>query len=135
MNEALYQQAIMDLAKDEAHAGQLDGPDATATLDNPLCGDRVTIDVKLSEGKTVSEIAHSVKGCLLCKASATLMSRQAQGANRQDVENLKMSLEKLLSGHVEPGGEISVFTLVRAHKSRHDCLRLPIDTLLEALKA
>ena len=134
MNEALYQQAIMDLAKDKTHAGQLDTPDASATLDNPLCGDRVTIDLRLNDGNSISEITHSVKGCLLCKASAALVSQQAQGASLQDVEKIKSNLENLLSGHVETGGKMSVFMLARSHKSRHDCLRLPIDTVLKALK-
>ncbi len=40
----------MALAHDETRAGRLDGADASATVDNPLCGDRVTLDVRLDGG-------------------------------------------------------------------------------------
>lgn len=49
-------------------------PTETATVDNPLCGDRVTIDVKLAGGK-LAAIGHQVRGCLLCEAAAATIAR------------------------------------------------------------
>ena len=45
-------------------------PTKSARRDNPLCGDRVTIDVRLDDSGKIAEIAHQVRGCLLCQASA-----------------------------------------------------------------
>ena len=67
--QELYQQAIKELAAAGAGQGRLEAPDARALLDNPLCGDRVEIEVKLSAGR-IAALAHSVKGCLLCRAAA-----------------------------------------------------------------
>ena len=134
MNEGFYQQAIMELSRDKTHAGHLDAPDSTATRDNPLCGDRVTMEITFGEDQAVKAIAHSVKGCALCKASAALAAQTAEGATKQDVEKLKADLENLLSGGVDVNDRLTIFSLVRQHKSRHDCLRLPLDTLLDALK-
>ncbi len=135
MSEALYQQAIMDLAKDDNHAGPLETSDTAATRDNPLCGDRVTMEVRKGEdGETLETVAHTVKGCALCKASAALVSQRTEGKKRKDVEAFKQSLENLLAGHVEQNPHLAIFSLARHHKSRHDCLRLPIDALLDALK-
>jgi len=134
MNEGFYQQAILDLSRDDTHAGRLDAPDKTATRDNPLCGDRVSIDIAMADNQTIKAVAHEVKGCALCKASAALAAQTAEGATKQDVEKLKTDLESLLSGGVGSNDRLAIFSLVRQHKSRHDCLRLPLDTLLDALK-
>ena len=56
----------MALAKSKTGAGKLAAPTKSARRDNPLCGDRVTIDVRLDETATIAEIAHQVRGCLLC---------------------------------------------------------------------
>ena len=68
MSDELYQQRIVALAKSKTGAGKLAAPTKSARRDNPLCGDRVTIDVKLEDGRIV-EIAHQVRGCLLCQAA------------------------------------------------------------------
>ena len=57
MNDNLYQEAILGHARSELRAGRLADPDATATADNPLCGDRVTFDVRIAAGR-IADIAH-----------------------------------------------------------------------------
>ncbi|MCB1832693.1 MAG: iron-sulfur cluster assembly scaffold protein, partial [Geminicoccaceae bacterium] len=61
MSEDLYQEALVAMAKSGVGAGRLEAPDGTATADNPLCGDRVTVDVRM-DGDRVQELAHKTRG-------------------------------------------------------------------------
>jgi len=84
MSDELYQARIVALAKSKAGAGKLAAPTKSARRDNPLCGDRVTIDVTLDGGK-IAEIAHQVRGCLLCQASAVALTATAVGRDARSV--------------------------------------------------
>lgn len=131
----LYQRAIMERAKAPVRAGRLASPDATATVDNPLCGDRVTIDVKLADGK-VADIAHQVRGCALCQASASVLAGAAVGRTAADLQAARDRLKDMLGGSDAPGTpwqELGIFTPVRRYKSRHECVILPFDAVTQAL--
>lgn len=136
MSEALYQEAIIALAKKARALGRLDEPDRTATVDNPLCGDRVTLDFRL-DGDRVVEIGHRTRGCLLCEASAFLIADHGTGQDRQV---LKALAPKVMSGIGRPDTPfadlwpgLQALEPVRNFKSRHDCVTLPFKALLQAL--
>ncbi len=74
MSDELYQERIVALAKAKTGAGKLTAPTKTARRDNPLCGDRVIIDVKVDDAGKIAEIGHQVRGCLLCQASASALA-------------------------------------------------------------
>jgi nitrogen fixation NifU-like protein len=78
MSEALYQAALVERAHAGRGRGRLSAPDRSVTLDNPLCGDRVTIDLTLNDGR-VTTVGHQVRGCLLCEASAETIAQHAPG--------------------------------------------------------
>lgn len=135
MSADLYQDKILALAHDHARAGRLESPDATATVDNPLCGDRVTIDLRLKDGR-IDEMAHHVRGCVLCQASAAALGATAVGKSRETLAEAAGALKAMLSGGDAPGGDwasFDAFTPVAEHKSRHSCVLLPFDTIAEAL--
>ena len=133
-DDDLYQDKIMALAHDEARAGRMDAPDATATVDNPLCGDRVTIDLRLEDGR-ISEITHHVRGCVLCQASAAALGAKAVGETRESLAKAQGSLRGMLKGAAAPSGEWAAFdavTPVAAPKSRHTSVLQPVDANDEA---
>jgi SUF system NifU family Fe-S assembly protein len=135
MSDELYQRAIMDRAKAPVRAGRLPSPDTSATVDNPLCGDRVTIDLKLDGGKIV-DISQHVRGCALCQASASVLAEAAIGQTATDIKAVRDQLKAMLGGSDAPGGpwqELGIFTPVRRYKSRHECVLLPFDALSQAL--
>lgn len=137
MNEGdLYHQALVRLARAADGAGRLEGAAAAATVDNPLCGDRVTVEVRL-EGGRVGALAHRVRGCLLCQASASLLGRAAPGRTPAEIREAQAALSALLrSGAPPPGGpfaDLSLFTPVQAVPSRHRCALLPFEALARAL--
>jgi nitrogen fixation NifU-like protein len=138
MKDDLYHQAILDLARRATGRGRLEAPRASATVDNPLCGDRVTLDLDLRDGR-VSAIGHRVRGCLLCQAAASVIGARAPGLEPAALHEEAEHLRRLI---VEgPGAaidglwpELAAFEPVHRHKSRHDCVLLPFDALTQALK-
>jgi nitrogen fixation NifU-like protein len=134
MSDDLYQQAILDRAKSMARAGRLHSPDASATVDNPLCGDRVTVDLKLADGKIV-DVAHHVRGCALCQASASVMAEAAVGQDAPRAKTGREAAKALLAGTAAaaPWSGLEIFAPVRRHKSRFDCVLLPFEALAQAL--
>jgi NifU-like protein involved in Fe-S cluster formation len=132
----LYHQAILDAAAARTGAGTLQQPHASASVDNPLCGDRVRIEVAVSGGR-VECVAHEVRGCLLCEAAASLIGARAPGEPVEQLITLRQVVLDFL-GNQSPDvpqrwPELQMFAPVTDHKSRHDCVMLPFDALVEAL--
>lgn len=134
MIDELYQKDLLRLAAGATGAGKLESPDATVTVDNPLCGDRVTIDIAVKDGK-IAAIAHNVKGCVLCQASASVLGAHAVGETAAGIAAVRDAVRAML----EDGGsldgrwpELSSFRPVAAHKSRFNCVLLPFQAVLDA---
>ncbi|OWJ63846.1 iron-sulfur cluster assembly scaffold protein [Inquilinus limosus] len=133
MIDALYDQAILQKAREATGAGRLPEPDGSAMIDNPLCGDRVTIDLTLADGK-VAKIGHLVRGCVLCEASAALIAEKAVGQAPAVLRGIAAGIRPMLrEGAAPPWPELEIFTPVRAVRSRHDCVELPFRALAAAL--
>lgn len=135
--QELYQEAIKALAAAGTGHGRLDAPDARALVDNPLCGDRVEIEVKLSAGR-IAALAHRVNGCLLCRAAAAAIGKRAIGASGEEIERLAAQLTEMLErlGPTPDGWpELAAFAPVHGHRSRYGCVLLPFNSLLVALRA
>ncbi|MGF6231230.1 nitrogen fixation NifU-like protein [Inquilinus ginsengisoli] len=133
MIDALYDQAILQKARDATGAGRLQEPDGSAMIDNPLCGDRVTIDLTLADGK-VATLGHLVRGCVLCEASAALIAEKAIGQAPAALREAAAGIKPMLrEGAAPPWPELEIFTPVRAVRSRHDCVELPFRALAAAL--
>lgn len=138
MTDDLYEDGIVRLAKAAHGAGKLDHADASAMVDNPLCGDRVTVEASMADGH-VTALGHTVKGCLLCKAAASMLGLHAQGLTASEVTTNIAALDGLLQhGATPPAGawpELVQFAPVARHKSRFDCVRLPLQAAAKALSA
>jgi nitrogen fixation NifU-like protein len=134
MSDQIYQERIVALAKAKTGAGKLDAPTKSARRDNPLCGDRVTIDVKLDGQGRIAEIAHQVRGCLLCQASASALASLAIGRDASGIAELRQDADCALGREVGESHEpFAAFAPVRDHKSRQECVLLPFEALKDAL--
>jgi nitrogen fixation NifU-like protein len=142
MRDDLYHQAILDLARQATGHGRLEAPQVSVRVDNPLCGDRVTLDLDMADGR-VSTLRHQVRGCLLCQAAATVIGARAPG---QSAAALRENAERLRRLIVDGAGaadgaaiqglwpELAAFAPVHRHKSRHECVLLPFTALGRALE-
>lgn len=136
MNDDLYQQALLDLAHTAHGAGALPAPDGTALRDSPLCGDRVRVQVALAGGR-IEALAHDVKGCLLCRAAASLLGLHGAGLDAAQARALHGQVAAMLAGEAPPPGwpELALFAPVRPHRNRHGCVLLPFEALVAAIDA
>lgn len=132
--DALYGDALKALAAESRGQGRLDHPDASATVDNPLCGDRVTLDVAL-DGERVVAVGHEVKGCLLCEAAAAVVTAEACGHSRSEIADWPQRVKTFLkSGDAAaPLAGLEPFAPVRRFRSRHRCVTLAFEALAKAL--
>jgi len=134
--DALYRKELLRLAADAKGAGRLAAPDATATAHNPVCGDRVTVDLSLRDG-SITALAHQAHACVLAQASAAILATTALGRDRQAIVALAEALRALLKGSAAGDPSLaaySVFDGVAGHIGRHKCVLLPIEAALKALE-
>lgn len=136
MSEALYHAALVERARAAFGKGRLAAADASATVDNPLCGDRVTLDLKIDRG-AIAVIGHEVRGCLLCEAAAATIAEHLRGRTGADAKEAIAAARKLMKeGFLDPRWPcLEIFTPVHNAKSRRDCVLLPFEALERAASA
>jgi nitrogen fixation NifU-like protein len=136
MSEALYHAALVERARTAFGKGRLPDADASATVDNPLCGDRVTLDLRIADGR-IAAIGHEVRGCLLCEAAAATIAEFLRGSGRAEIEAISDAAKRLMKdGQADPRWAcLEIFTPVHNAKSRRDCVLLPFEALKRATSA
>ena len=135
MADDLYHTKVLRLAAEAVGNGRLADPDASVTLSNPMCGDRITLDLRLDRDK-VAAIGHDVKACVLCQASASAIGRHAVGEPREALQAVADQVAALLKQEHAPAtdawAELDAFRPVASYKSRPTCVLLPFRALLQA---
>ena len=135
----LYQEVILDHNKSPRNFHKLAGANRTAEGYNPLCGDKVTVYVKL-DGDVISEISFEGSGCAISKASASMMTDSLKGKTTAETEALFDRVHKMLTGELGPKvdsdklGKLAVLSGVCNFPARVKCASLSWHTLHAALK-
>jgi len=137
----LYQELILDHGRRPRNFGPL--PDAThdAIGHNPLCGDKITVHVRMN-GQVVDGISFEGQGCAISQASASLLTEAVKGRKIGDVMSLFRKLTALVTGRdgdVDREGDVelgklAVFEGVRQYPMRVKCATLAWHTLHNALE-
>jgi nitrogen fixation NifU-like protein len=134
----LYQEVILEHSKAPRNFRQLHDANHQAEGFNPLCGDRLTVYVKL-DGDAVRDISFQGSGCAISKASASMMTQSVKGRTRPEVEALFETFRRMVmgkpnadAGHVELG-KLAAFSGVSDYPVRVKCATLPWHTLRAAL--
>jgi nitrogen fixation NifU-like protein len=134
----LYQSVILDHNRRPRNFGEL--PDANRTADgkNPLCGDQLTVRLRV-DGDMIADVRFVGSGCAISKASASLMTAAVKGRSRADVDALFERFHRLVLG--QPGtddqpplGQLVVFSGVSRFPVRVKCASLAWHTLRAALE-
>lgn len=133
----LYSRRILKLAADVQRTERLEDPEATVTKTSPLCGSRVTVDLKM-KGDTISDFAHEVKACALGQTSSSVMARNAVGSTENEIREVADTMRKMLKEEGPPPGgrwqDLEVLESVRDYRSRHASVMLTFDAVLKAIE-
>lgn len=136
MNELgdLYQEIILDHYKKPRNAGRLEEPSCSASGDNPLCGDKISVTVKKA-GDKVEDIRWKGAGCAISTASASLMSEAIKGKSTKDIDALFHKFHDMVTGKAGADGldKLEVFSGVSEYPVRVKCASLAWHTLMAAL--
>ncbi len=83
----LYREVILDHYRNPRNAGTIEDPDISYEDTNPLCGDRIRIDLKVVEGK-VTDIKFHGRGCAISQASTSMLTEMIQGKELDEIQSL-----------------------------------------------
>jgi nitrogen fixation NifU-like protein len=136
----LYQEVILDHNRRPRNYGPL--PEATRTADghNPLCGDRVTVSVKMT-GNHIDDVRFEGSGCAISRSSASLMTEAVKGHSIAEALSIFERFQLLITTPLEREpddaslGKLQVLGGVREFPVRIKCASLPWHTLKAALIA
>jgi nitrogen fixation NifU-like protein len=134
----LYQEVILDHTKRPRNFRAMPASDQRAEGYNPLCGDRVTIYLKLKDDR-LSDISFQGSGCAISTASASILTETLKGKTRAEAEALFETFHRLVTGrdpsngHAAQLGKLVVFSGVSEFPARVKCATLAWHTLRSAL--
>lgn len=135
----LYQEVILDHGRNPRHFGPLPDANREARGHNPLCGDKITLHLKLEDG-VVQDVSFEGAGCAISMASASLMTEALIGKTEAEARALFAQFHDLVAGdndaafdHIDSLDKLSVFSGVRDYPLRVKCATLGWHTLNAAL--
>jgi nitrogen fixation NifU-like protein len=131
----LYRDVIVDHNRSPRNRGRLPGATHHAEGDNPLCGDRLQLDVELA-GDVIRDLRFEAGGCAISTASASLMSEAVKGKSRAEAAALFGAVHRMLTGGTGDGaglGKLAALAGVRQFPARVKCASLCWHTLNAAL--
>lgn len=137
----LYQEVILDHSRAPRNFGRLGGPCSESHGHNPLCGDTVTIYLKLKDG-VVDDIRFEGRGCAISMASASMMTEILKGRSVAEVRTMFERFHGLVTeGEAACAGGFETFDLdklvvlagVREFPMRVKCATLAWHTMKAAL--
>ncbi len=131
----LYQEVIFDHNRSPRNFHKMDDADRVAEGHNPLCGDQLTLYVRLEDG-VIADASFVGHGCAISTASASLMTEAVKGQPVEAVEALFRDFHALLTGTPPEGrdfGKLEVLAGVREFPVRVKCATLAWHTLHNAL--
>lgn len=133
----LYQRQILEHSKAPENTALPEPASIRLAGHNPLCGDRLTLAVRLS-GETIAAIGCQALGCAISVAAGSLMTQAVQGKHIDDVKALFERYRAMVkTGTAAEGGDglgdLEVFSTVAKFPSRRRCATLAWETLVQAL--
>ena len=132
----LYQEIILDHSKRPRNFRKMDEETVRSEGYNPLCGDKITLQLKVDGGK-VTDASFQGSGCAISTASASLMTEALKGKTREQAEELFQRFLQLLRGDASAQsdlGKLQVFSGVCDYPMRVKCATLAWHAMRAALQ-
>lgn len=131
----LYRDTVLEHSRQPRNFSRLEQADRTAVGHNPLCGDKITIYMKLKDDR-IEEITFEATGCAISIASASVMT---ESVKHKDLNQAQLEAAKVINalnrkdGACPNDGDMAAFDSVREFPSRIKCASLAWKTLESAL--
>jgi nitrogen fixation protein NifU and related proteins len=117
---SIYQEIILEHYQRPRNYGQIKKPTGILTVNNPLCGDVITMTV-IVKGEKVREIKFTGEGCAISKASASMLTEYAKGKSNEQLRKIDSTfIIKMLGVELGP--------------NRLKCALLPLEALQKLIK-
>ena len=133
----LYQEIILDHAKNPHNFGILDQYTCTAEGNNPMCGDQLTVYIDVQDD-IISNVSYRARGCAISIASASIMSQTIKGKTLEEVEILFNKFHSLCIGKdIEEDKDtesLKILSGVRKFPARVKCATLSWHAMISSLK-
>ena len=133
-DSTLYQQVVLDHYRNPRHRGVLDTCTHAADGANPLCGDRLRIELRC-EGGRIGQMRFTGEACAITTATASMLGDCVAGLDRDDIAALVVRVEQLVAtGEADADlGALNALGGLQQHPARRKCALLPLATLCAAL--
>lgn len=134
----LYQEVIFDHNRNPRNFRLMENPDREVEGFNPLCGDKLTLFLKIKDG-IIEDASFQGSGCAISTASVSLMTEIIKGKTVEEAQGLFELFHKMTTGEngevdLEAIGKLAVLAGVREYPARVKCATLAWHTLDAALK-
>lgn len=136
MIDKVYNAKILEFAGNISHIGALEDADAEAIAHSKLCGSKVKIWLKLSDGK-VSDFGHDVKACALGQATSSIMAKHIIGSTPGELRVVRDQMWAMLKENGTPPvgrfEDLKYLEPVKEYRARHASTMLTFDAVVDAL--
>ena len=136
MDESLYRELIVDHGARPRNHGRLDAPTHEAVGDNPLCGDRVTLQLTVDPNGVIRAARIEATGCAISTASASLLTEAIEGLTIGEAQSLFDRVHEMMTTDCavdEDLGSLAALSVARRYPMRVKCATLSWHALREAI--
>jgi nitrogen fixation protein NifU and related proteins len=132
----LYRRVIMDHYKTPRNRGLLEDGSVTVNLNNPTCGDRISLQLQLEDG-VVRNARFTGEGCSISMSSASMMTDAVKGKTAEEALKLADKFSSLMKGEAVDFGEyedIEALSGVNKFPARIKCATLAWNALRKGVE-
>ncbi|AZS16646.1 Fe-S cluster assembly sulfur transfer protein SufU [Paenibacillus lutimineralis] len=131
----LYRRVIMDHYKNPRNRGKFDDDSLTVDLNNPTCGDRISLQLKLEDG-VVKDARFNGEGCSISMSSASMMTEAVKGRTYAEAMDLASRFSSLMQGEAvdfDEYEELEALSGVNKFPARIKCATLAWNALKKGI--
>ena len=133
--QSFYKEILLDHYQRPRNWGELKNADLQEHLDNPLCGDQVTVYAALRDGR-VDEVTFTGRGCSISQASASMLTEHLSGKHYEEAKaEIEAFLEMMRTEENEELGDLAALKGIIQTPNRIRCATLAWDAFRQGLES